>query len=440
MSDAATLPPTRGFETALPASAGLTPLAGYLSIAGFAAIFGIWAASAPLAGAAIAPGVVAAAGANIAIQHLEGGIVREVNAREGDRVTAGQPMLVLDPTRATAELNRLSRQLVALHARAARLMAERGGEPAMAAPPADADAEALAAWNDQRTEFEARLARFNAEREILNQRVAALREAVVGLEAQRQATNDQLALVREEIARKKELLDKGLTNRSEYTNLLSTQAELIGQTGALQSQIASSANQITESLAQIERTTTARVETAGADLNNVRVNISDIEEQMRASRDVLDRTVVRAPVPGIVVRTLYKSAGSVIRAGEAVVELLPTTEDLLIEARVRPQDIDSVRIGQEARLHFSALNARSTPQVPGEVVYLSADRLVDQATHEPYYNARIRISDDLPPEVQKERIYPGMPVEAFISTGERTFLEYLIQPIVDSFNRAFRER
>lgn len=442
MTDSSLTAPTKSgrFEETLPDGAGRTPLAGYAAIAAFVAAFGIWAATAPLSGAAIAPGVVAAAGANIAIQHLEGGIVRTVSAREGDRVAAGQSLLTLDPTRATADLNRLARQLVAHEARAARLLAERGGASAMAAPPAAADAETLAAWEDQKTEFEARLARFNAEREILNQRVAALEEAVVGLEAQRQAATDQLALVREEIARKKELLDKGLTNRSEYTNLLSAQAELIGQAGSLQSQIASSANQITESRSQIERAITARVEQAGSDLNDVRVRMADIEEQMRAARDVLDRTNVRAPTAGIVVRTLYKAPGAVVRAGEPVVELLPTTEDLLIEARVRPQDIDSVRIGQEARLNFSALNARITPQAPGEVIYLSADRLIDPATQEAYYTARIRIAEDLPPEIRKDRIYPGMPVETFISTGERTFLEYLVQPIRDSFNRAFRER
>lgn len=425
-----------------PPRLGLIRFAGFATIGIFTAAFGVWAATAPLSGAAIAPGVVAAAGANIAIQHLEGGIIREVAVREGDRVEAGAPLLVLETTRANAELNRLARQFVAFEARSARLLAERGGQEEMERPTGydTLDADGKASWDDQVTEFDARLARYNAEREILRQRVAALEEAVAGLEAQRQATNEQLSLVKEEIARKKELLDKGLTNRSEYTSLLSTQAELIGQNGSLQSQIASSANQITESRAQIERATTARVETAGAELNEVRVRMSDLEEQIRAARDVLDRTVVRAPAAGIIVRSVYKSPGTVIRPGEAVFELLPTTDELVVEAQVRPQDIDTVRIGQEALLSFSALNARTTPQVPGTVTYLSADRIVDNATREAYYTARIRIAEDLPPEVQRDRIYPGMPVDAFISTGERTFLEYLVKPIRDSFNRAFRER
>lgn len=430
------------YEARLPSGFGGIPFAGYLTIAVFAAGFGFWAATAPLSGAAIAPGVVAAAGANIAIQHLEGGIVREVPVREGDRVAAGAPLLVLDTTRPNADLNRLARQLLAFEARTARLIAERSGAAVMIKPDAFStlDADTQSAWNDQETEFIARFARFNAEHEILNQRVAALEEAVIGLRAQKTAADEQLTLVKEEIERKKELLDKGLTNRSEYTNLLSAQAELIGQAGALQSQIASSANQISESRQQIERATTARVEQAGAELNEVRIKIADIEEQIRSARDVLERTTVRAPTAAIVVRAMYKSPGSVIRPGEPVVELLPTTDELLIEARVRPQDIDSVRIGQDARLNFTAFNARMTPQVPGTVTYLSADRLIDPATQESYYTARIRIAEDLPPEVQKDRIYPGMPVEAFISTGDRTFVEYLVQPIRDSFNRAFRER
>ena len=416
---------------------------GYLTLAVFVGGFGFWAATAPLAGAAIAPGFVAAAGQNIMIQHLEGGIIRKVAIKEGDRVAVGDTLYVLDSTLAEAQLNRLVRQLIAQRAKAARLEAERDDSRELVFPGNLSEKSRGIDFSDvvaeQRKEFQARLARYAAEGEILNQRVLALREAVEGLEAQKKAGEDQLVVVREEIGRKKELLDKGLTNRSEYTALLRSEAELIGQVGAIQSQIASSATQQVEAKQQIERLTTGRVEEAVSELNTVRASISDVEEQLRAAEAVLSRTVIRAPVDGIVVRKLFNSPGSVVRAGEAIIELLPTSSELIIEARVSPSDVDAVRIGQTANLRFSALNARNTPEVPGTISYISADRLVDQSNGQPYYTTRVRITDDLPPEITPEQIYPGMPVETFIATSERTFVEYLVRPILDSFSRAFRE-
>jgi HlyD family type I secretion membrane fusion protein len=217
------------------------------------------------------------------------------------------------------------------------------------------------------------------------------------------------------------------------------EAELIGQVGSLQSQIASSSTQIVETRQQIERLTTARVEEAVAELNAERAMMADVEEQARAAEATLNRTVIRAPTDGLIVRSVHNSVSSVIRAGEPFMELLPTSDLLVIEARISPHDIDSLRIGQKASLHFSALNARITPQVPGIVTYISADRLIDQASGQPFYTARLRITDDLPAEVSHDQIYPGMPVETYIATDERTFLEYLVRPLLDSMGRAFRE-
>ncbi|MFZ1681213.1 MAG: HlyD family type I secretion periplasmic adaptor subunit [Rhizobiaceae bacterium] len=426
----------------LPTDVGRISLAGYSTIIAFACGFGIWAATAPLDGAAIAPGIVAAAGQNVSIQHLEGGIVETVNVEEGQKVVVGEALLTLDRTRPEADLNRLAKQLIALEARSARLLGERDGLDRMPEPAFSTilpGGELAPLVDDQRREFDARLARFRAESEILRQRVGALEESVVGLEAQKKASADQLELVHDEIGRKKALLDKGLTNRSEYTDLLRAEADLIGQVGAITSQLASSASQIMESRQQIERLTTSRVEEAIAELNELRTKSADLAEQIRAAQSILDRTIVRAPTDSIVVRTLYNTPGAVIRPGEPVIELLPTSRDLVIEARLRPADIDVVHLGQAARLRFSALNARTTPEVPGVITYISADRLVDPATKENYYVARLKIENELPDSFDRERIYPGMPVEAMLSTGDRTFLDYLTRPVRDSFNRAFRE-
>jgi HlyD family type I secretion membrane fusion protein len=422
---------------------------GSISLFGYAFMivcvggFGLWASTAPLAGATIAPGYVAAAGQNVMIQHLEGGIIKTIGAREGDHVKAGQPLMTLDSTTAEAQLNRFLKQLAALRAKSMRLEAERDLKNKLVIPSDIVRSSRGAGFPDvvheQQVEFDARYARYVAEREILKQRIAALDEAILGLKEQKKASENQLVIVREEIDRKKKLLEDGLTNRTEYTNLLRAEAELIGQVGSLTSQIASSSTQIVETRQQIERLTTARVEDAVAELNTERATIADVEEQARAAQAILDRTVIRAPADGIIVRSVHNSTLAVIRAGEPFMELLPTSDTLVIEARVSPHDIDTLRIGQEAKLNFSALNARVTPQVDGTVTYISADRLVDQSNGQPFYTARLKITEDLPSEVSLEQIYPGMPVEAYISTGDRTFFEYLVRPLTDSFRRAFRE-
>ncbi|HEY6630847.1 MAG TPA: HlyD family type I secretion periplasmic adaptor subunit [Rhizobiaceae bacterium] len=405
--------------------------------------FALWASTAPLASATIAPGYVAAAGQNILIQHLEGGIIKTISAREGDRVEAGQPLLTLDSTTAEAQLNRLLKQLAALRAKSMRLEAERDLKAKLVIPAdivrsshGDGFPDVVA---EQQVEFDANYARYVAEREILKQRIQALDDAAVGLDEQKKASQNQLKIVREEIERKKQLLEDGLTNRTEYTNLLRAEAELLGQVGSLQSQIASSLTQVVETKQQIERLTTMRVENAVTELNKERTTIADIDELARAAQAILDRTVIRAPADGIIVRSVHNSPQAVIRAGEPFMEILPTSDRLVIEARISPHDIDTLRPGQQARLHFSALNARITPEVDGTVSYISADRLVDQASGQPFYTVRLKITDDLPPELSREKIYPGMPVEIYISTGDRTFVEYLVRPLLDSFGRAFRE-
>lgn len=423
---------------------GRVSLVGFISMAIFLVAFGYWAAAAPIGGATIAPGVVAAAGQNVMIQHLDGGIITSIRVREGDRVSRGQALITLDPTLPQAQLNRMLKQWVAQRAEVARLDAERDGSKKIDLPnelrPYSEDPGYSGFIEEQNKEFQARFARYTADQEILKQRVTALQEAIVGLRARKAAAEKQLVIVKEETERKKALLDKGLTNRSEYTDLLRSTADLVGQAGSLEAQIASFVSQTEEARQQIERLTTARVEDAVTELSKTRAQVADLEEQINAARSVLERTTIRTPVDGIVVRSLYNSVGSVIRAGESAMELLPTMDQFIVEAKIKPEDIDSIRVGQDASLMFTALNARTTPKVSGKVFYISADRLVTPNTGQPYYTARIKMAEHLPPQIKPEQIYPGMPVETFISTGERTFLSYLTKPLIDSFQRAFRER
>jgi HlyD family secretion protein/epimerase transport system membrane fusion protein len=419
-------------------------LAGYASIALLAGCFGYWAASAPLSGAVITQGTISATGGNILIQHPEGGIIRELLVREGDRVEQGQDMIVLDKTAAQAELNRLTLQSIALKASAARLEAERDGldrlAPVTEAAPAPFQHDFEVVMREQQKEFDARLARFRSEQSILSQRVAMHRESVQGLNAQKAAIQQQAEVVKKELGIKTSLLDKGLTNRTEYSQLLRSEADLVGQAGALEANLASASTQIVEAQEETERLTTQRVEEALTKLDEVRTKLADIGEQIRTAEAVLGRTTIKAPAAGIVVSSTYNSKGSVIAPGEKIMEILPTAAALIVDARLRTKDVDQVRVGQPAKLRLSALNMRLTPEVSASVSQVSADRLIDPATHEPYFRARLKIAEPLPPGVKPEQLYPGMPVEAFINTGDRTFFEYLARPMIDSFARAFAER
>ena len=416
---------------------------GGISVAIFAGTFALWAGFVPLNGAALATGTVAAAGRNIQIQHLEGGILRQLLVREGDRITRGQTVLLLDDTAAAAEHKRLVKQLMILRAQIARLSAERDGLDAFVSTfPADLVPyvpEIQPVLDEEQKEFSARLARHRSEHSILGQRVERLNKTLEGLRMQRDAVTEQVEVIREEVGRIKSLLDKGLAIRSDYTDLMRVHADLLGQYGALDAEIAATAKQIAEAEEQIERQKTQRVEEAVTKLNETRVSLADAEERVRAARAVWDRTQIRSPVDGVVVNSIYNVAGNVISPGEKIMEILPKTDVPLVEARLRPTDIDAVKVGQSARLRFVALNARLTPEVGAKVLHISADRIIDQATQEPYYRTILRIDGELPLGLDANELHPGMPVEAYISTGERTFLEYLVRPIIDSASRAFTE-
>ena len=413
----------------------------YGTVAAFLLAFGIWGVKAPLDGAAIASGVIAAAGKNLSIQHLEGGNIEEVLVHEGERVKAGTPLYRLDQTVPQTQLNRLTKAKSSFQARAERLKAERDGKTELVFAPElknSTDPDIVEIISEQANDFITGLRRHQSEISILQQRVSALEESISGLDAQKKAADDQLAIVGDEIARKKKLLDKGLTDRSQFTALMRNQAELLGQIGSVTSNIASAKTQIGEAKQQIERATTQRIEQASKDLTDVRRQETDFNEQITAAKSVLARTVVSAPVDGIVIRMVINSKGSVVRPGETLLELLPTTSDLIVEAKMDPRQVDAIRIGQDARLRFIALNARSTPEVAGRVTFISPDSFVDEATRQAFYAVRLRI-EKLPPEIAEDQVFPGMPVEVFISTGDRTFAEYLARPITDSFSRAFRE-
>ena len=322
---------------------------GYAAIALFMGGFGVWAATAPIDSAAIASGHVAAAGQNLAIQHLEGGIVSEIRVSEGDQVSAGEVLLVMDDTQSRASRNRLLKQSIGLRIQLARLEAERDEARELVFSEdlvASAQAEAMTdLMREQQREFETRLEGHEQERVILEQRLAALGEQINGLRSQVRSGQDQRTVILEEIDRKRQLLDRGLTGRDEYTQLLRADAELYGQIAQSEAAIASAQTQEIEAREQLARLETQRIETAVTELSDTRTRLSDVEEQLAAADDVLSRVVVRSPTDGVVVSLNGIKSGSVVSGGQEIAEILPTDGDLISEARLSPLVIDAMSIG-----------------------------------------------------------------------------------------------
>jgi HlyD family type I secretion membrane fusion protein len=420
------------------------PVIAALAIAGVGlGGFLVWASTAELAGAVMAPGNVAASGDNLTIQHLEGGIVKAILVKEGDVVIAGQPLIELDPTLVEANLNRARKSLVTLRADEVRLLAELSDRETIEFPPelmADTLDPALKDFIQSKiTEFELRTQRYRNEVRILEQRLAGLHEEIAGTDAQRIATKKQMSLMRDELKDLDYLYQKGLARQDRMFAMQRSEADLEGRDGALQASIGKAKQSIAEIQQQIEKLGHDRRTEAGAKLSETRTRIADTLEQIIAYQSVLSRVIVRAPAEATVVRMNVNTIGAVVSPGQVVAELLPGNADLVVEARLQLTDIDSVQVGREANVRLAALNQRTTPVIPAHVDYVSADKLTDRQTQQPYY--RIRLSLDLEKLNPHDRalLAPGMPAEAFITTSERTMMRYLFRPIEDSFAKALRE-
>ena len=417
--------------------------AGVGAILAFVAMFGYWAATAPLSGAIVAHGVVQAAGQNQKIEHLGGGIVREIAVAEGQKVAAGDLLLALDDTTLIADRNRVTVALSFAEALKARAETERDGGEALEFPPELAARAAKAGIGEdierQKTEFGARLAVFRSQFDALGKRILSVEEEISGMEIQRSAEEAKLAILREEIAGKAGLLEKGLAQRDEVNALRRAEADSAGRIGSLAATVAQRRATIAElRQEQITREATRR-ENAAREANEARTRIGDLREQLAAREEALTRTRILSPADGVVVRIAKNTIGGVVRPGETVIELLPSSRELVVDARVAPGDVDAVHVGQVARLRLTALNQRTTPEIGATVAYVSADRLIDTTTGEAYFTARLAMDRGLPDGVAAGQILPGMPVETYIGTGERTFVEYLVRPLADSFAKAFRE-
>jgi HlyD family type I secretion membrane fusion protein len=409
------------------------------SLGGFLA----WAVMAPLAEAVVASGTIKVDSSRKQIQHLEGGIVKEILVRDGDRVREGEILVRLDETRAAASLAILRDGYDAAIAQEARLIAERDGLETIAFPESlvarQQDPKVAEILKSQRALLDARRSALDGEVKILEKQVAHLREDIVGLKAQIRAQERQLAFVRDELESVRKLLKKGLGGKQRVLELEREAARLQGERAEHDSEIAAAEAQISGKELEIYQVSNSFRENVVNELEQVQSEIFDFRERLNAAEHVYGQTEVKAPVDGVVVGSGVHTIGGVVSPGETLLELVPVHDRLIVEARVNPQDIDKVRSGLPAGIQFTAFNQRNTPELGGEVRYVSADSLFEQQTGQSYYVSRIEVSESEVARLGDKQLQPGMMAEVFIRTGERTMADYLLQPLKDSFRRAWLE-
>ena len=403
-------------------------------------VFGVWSAVAPLDGAAHAPGTVMVKSYSQVVQHLEGGIISEIMVRDGDRVTAGEPLLTIDNTQAQAQLEIANAQFIGLKAREARLMAERDKLDRVSYP-TDLDS----GINGVRQEIEAQDEIFRSQKaalegsvDVLEQRIEQLQSKLIGLAALKASKEELAASFSEELADVEALLSQGFSDKQKLRELERAAATLEGEAAELSANISSTEVQIGETRLQIIQTEHEFHNDVVNQLGETQTGLNDSNERVNALGDIVRRTVVRAPVAGIVTGMQFHSVNGVIGPGTPIASIVPQNEELIVEAQVSPNDIDRVALGMEATIRFSAFGS-SVPTITGKLINLSADRLVDEQTGMPYYQSQIEVTEEGRADLGNLVLLPGMPAEVFITTGSRTFLQYLFKPFTNALARTFIE-
>jgi epimerase transport system membrane fusion protein len=417
---------------------------GWIIIVLFFGGFGFWAATAPLNAAVVGEAVVKVEGNRKSVQHIDGGTVKEILVREGDEVKATDVVMVLDDTQIRAEVDVLRQQLVQLKATEARLRAEFAGADEVEFPAElvldSADAVTASAIIDQRQEFDSRRQAMAGRETVLQQRVSQYSEQIAGLEAQAAPMAVQLKSISEERTSLEDLLAKGLTTRTRVLELQRRESEFIGRKAELDANISRSREAIAEVHQQIAQLRKDQSEEVTAQLRETRARLLDVTPRLRAAEVALERTAVRTPYAGKVVDLAVHSVGAVIGRGERLLDVVPENSLLVVEAKVRVEDIADIAPGMLAEVHFTSYKQRVTPLIHGLISEISADRLTDERTQIPYYLALVDVDAAelaASPEIQ---LYPGMPATVMITTKERTALDYFVGPLAASLDRAFREQ
>lgn len=414
------------------------------AVIGFCVIgLAAWGGSAPLAGAAIAAGQVVVHSYRKTIQHLEGGIVREIAVSDGDVVAPGALLVRMDDTKARTNLDALQGRYYAARAQEARLVAERDDAPEIAFSDELLSAvhpAAAEAMIGQRKIFLARRTWVAGQIAILRQQIAQLSEEIAALQQQVESGTRQTGLITEEMAGVETLVNKGLERKARLLALQRSAEEIGARRADQMGQIARARQKIGEAELQITDLQNKQVDGIMRELRSTQDDLFDLREKMLAARDVLERTIVRAPMGGVVVNRRVHTVGGVLNPGDALLEIVPQKEELIVEARVRMDDIDQVRPGLRVQVRLTAYKQRWTPTVEGIVRTVSADRLQDSRSGDPFFVARIGVDPESLSKLPDVELYPGMPADVLIVTQPRTALDYMLLPITASLAHAFREQ
>ena len=405
---------------------------------------GGWASTAEISGALIAPGAIVVESNVKKVQHPTGGVVGELLARDGDIVKANDVVVRLDDTVTKANLAIVTKNLNGLWARAARLEAEQQGLDKVEFPPMlldhadDPDVKNIIA-NETKL-FEVRTNGRVGQKAQLRERVTQLNEEIAGLVAQEKAKDQEIALVEKELVGVRTLYDQHLVQMTRLTTLERDGARLAGERAQYVASKAQAKGKITETELQIIQVDKDMVSDVSKDLRETNDKIGEYVERKVTAEDQLRRTDIRAPQDGMVEQSTVHTVGGVITAGDAIMLIVPQADDLQVEAKVNPQDIDKLQIGQKTLLRLSAFNQRTTPELNGVVTRVSPDVTTEQRTGQSYYTIRVSMPPEEVARLGEVKLIPGMPVEAFVQTGDRTLLSYLIKPLKDQLMRAFREK
>lgn len=419
---------------------------GLLLLVGALGGFGYWAATAPLAAGLISQGSFVATGNNQIVQHLEGGIIADILVAEGDHVVVGQPIVRLDQTAAYAREEELFLRRARLEGITARLQAMADSRTTLPLPAFLTDnlhrAEVAEIISSQTNAFTVAQRKLALDLTVLENGASALKLRLAGLSAQAEASQRTMGIIQEELDSKKKLFDDGLVRIDVLNTLRRGMSESEGQHERLLAQINETQFVLERSVDQIEQARSSYLNEALEELQTMQAELDTVREQHANARAVSQRSQIVAPVDGVVVQLKYNTPGGVIEPGKPIVEILPANAALIIETMVQRSDIDSLKLGQEAMIRLVALNQRTTPVLTGNLIYISADAIRDTASGQPardVYVVRIALPKQQLDMVTGFQPIPGMPAEVIIATQERTFLQYVIKPIVDSMARAFRE-
>jgi HlyD family secretion protein len=378
------------------------------------------------------------------VQHPTGGIVGELRVRDGDHVHAGDIVVRLDETVTRANLAIVTKTLDELMARKARLEAERDGWATIVFPAqlmtGGNDPDRAAAMESERKLFNLRKTARTGQKAQLQERVAQLGEEISGLTAQQNSKAKEIELVNRELAGVRELWSKNLVQLGRLTALEREAARLDGERGQLIAAAAQAKGKVAETALQILQVDQDLASEVAKELREVDGKIGEFIERKITAEDQLKRIDVRAPQDGTVFQLAVHTVGGVITAGDPIMLIVPEADNLSVEVKVNPQDIDQLQLNQKAILRFSAFNARTTPEIEGVVTRISADTSTDQRTGQNYYTVRISMPPEQVQRLGEVKLLPGMPVEAFVQTGDRTMLSYLVKPLHDQIVRAFREK